>query len=83
MFFSFYVIGGVIGILINLRFLLPAGFSDIKNALGGFDIAKTIVYHLIRTIFLSCFVFFLSWVSIGYFIIHYGDFKSELERMIL
>lgn len=83
MFWTFYVIGGVVGVLIHLRFSLPAVYIDLRNAWGIIDIVKTIVFHIFRVSLLSCFVFFLSWISVGYFIIHYDDFKSNLESAIL
>jgi hypothetical protein len=83
MLWMFYVIGGVIGVLINFRFLLPAAYFDLKNALGFCGAIKTIGYHLIRILILSCVAFFVSWISVGYFVIHYDNLKSELERMKL
>lgn len=79
----FYVIGSVIGVLINLRFLLPAAYFDLKNAWGYLGALKTMGYHLIRISILSCVAFFVSWISVGYFVIHYDNFKSELENMRL
>ena len=81
MFWIFYVAGGVIGVLINLRFLLPNAYFDIKTSWGLFGAIKTIGYHLMRISILSCVVFFVSWIAVGYFIIHYSDLKSGLERM--
>ena len=83
MLWIFYVIGGIVGVLINLRFLLPAAYLDLRNAWGFLGAIKTIGYNLIRILILSCVVFFVSWISVGYFIIHYTDLKSELERMKL
>ncbi len=80
---AFYIIGGVIGVLINLRFSLPVAYFDMRNAFGLIGTLQTIGYQLIRGLILSCVAFFLSWISVGYFIIHYEDFKSELERMKL
>ncbi len=79
----FYVIGGVIGVLINLRFLLPVAYFDVRNAFGLIMALQTVGYQLIRVLILSCVAFFLSWISVGYLVIHYEDFKSELERMKL
>jgi len=76
----FYVIGGVIGVLINLRFLLPVAYLDIKHA--GWDLGdalQTIGYQLMRILMLSCVIFFVSWISVGYLIFHYEDCKNELE----
>lgn len=83
MFWVFYVIGGVIGVLINLRFMLPLAYFDLKNAYGFWGAIKTIGYQLIRISILSSVAFFVSWISVGYFVIHYDDLKSELERMKL
>jgi hypothetical protein len=80
MFWIFYVIGGVIGVLINLRFLTPVAYFDLKNAWGFFGGIKTIGYHLIRISIWSCVVFFCSWVSVGYFVMHWGSLKDEIER---
>ena len=79
MFLLFYVIGGVIGVLINFRFLLPSGFQDAKNAWGLLDVINTICYQLIKISLLSYLSFFLSWISVIYFIIRYNNLKSELE----
>ena len=78
-----YVIGGVIGVLIILRFLLPSGFIDVKNSWGFFDVMKTIGYQIIKISLLSCFVFLLSWISVGYSIIHYNGLKSKIEDIKL
>jgi hypothetical protein len=83
MFWMFYVIGGVIGGLIGLRFLLAIAYFDVKNAWGLWDVIKTIGYHLIRISLFTCVAFFVSWISVGNLLIHYCDFKSELERMKL
>jgi hypothetical protein len=83
MFWTFYVIGGVIGVLISLRFLLAIAYFDVKNAWGLWDVTKTIGYHLIRISLFTCVGFFVSWISVGYLLIRYDDFKSELERMTL
>jgi hypothetical protein len=80
---AFYLIGGAIGVLINLRFLLPVAYFDIRNAFGLIDTLQTIGYQLIRILILGCVAFFLSWISVGYLVIHYEDFKSELERIKL
>jgi ammonia channel protein AmtB len=77
----FYVIGGTIGVLIGLRFLLPTAYVDVKNAGYLGDVLKTIGYQLIRILMLSCVAFFVSWISVGYLIFHYEDFRSELEHM--
>jgi hypothetical protein len=34
MFWIFYVIGGAIGVLMNLRFSIPVAYFDLKNAWG-------------------------------------------------
>lgn len=83
MFWMFYVIGGVIGVLIGLRFLLAIAYFDVKNAWGLWGAIKTIGHHLIKISLFTCVAFFVSWISVGYLLIHYGDFKSELERMKL
>lgn len=83
MLWIFYIIGGVIGVLINLRFMLPAAYFDLKNAWGFFGAIKTLGYHLIRISVLSCVCFFVSWISVGYFVICYNDLKSELEQIKL
>ena len=80
-FFAFYVIGGVIGVLINLHFLVPTAYYDLKNAWGFLGALKTIGYHFVRIIVLSCVCFFVSWVSVGYFVIHYDDFKNEADNI--
>ena len=80
MFWLYYVIGGAIGVLINFRFLLPSGFRDVKNAWGLLDVINAICYQLIKISLLSYLVFFLSWISVGYFIIRYNYLKSELEQ---
>ena len=80
MFWAFYIIGGVVGTVFHLRFSLPAVYIDLRNAWGIFDIVKTLGFHIIRVTLLGCVVFFLSWISVGYFIIHYDDFKNELEN---
>jgi len=79
----FYVIGGVIAVLINLRFFLPMAYFDVRNAFGLIGALQTIGYQLIRVLILSCVVFFLSWISVGYLVIHYDDLRSELEKMKL
>ncbi len=79
----FYVIGGVIGVLINLRFFLPVAYFDVRNAFGLIGTLQTIGYQLIRVLILSCVAFFLSWISVGYLVIHYENFKRDLERMKL
>ena len=76
----FYVIGGTIGVLIGLRFLLPVAYLDVKHA--GWDLVdalETIGYQLMRIVMLSCVAFFVSWISVGFLIFHYEDFKNELE----
>jgi ammonia channel protein AmtB len=77
----FYIIGGVIGVLITLRFLLPATYLDVKNAGYLDNVLKTIVYQLIRIAMVSCIAFFVSWISVGFFVNHYEDLKSELENL--
>ena len=83
MFWAFYVIGGLIAVLIALRFMLPSAYFDLTNAWGVWDAIKTIGYHLIRISILCCVAFFASWISVGYLVIHYDDMKNELERMKL
>jgi hypothetical protein len=34
MFWIFYLIGGVIGVIINLRFMLPTAYNDVRCAWG-------------------------------------------------
>jgi cbb3-type cytochrome oxidase subunit 1 len=80
MFWIFYIIGGVIGVLIHLRFALPVAYYDLKDAWGFFGGIKTIVYHLVRIFLLGCVVFFASWVSVGVLILYYDYLRSELER---
>jgi hypothetical protein len=77
-FIVFYMVGGAIGVLINLRFLIPTAYYDLKNAWGFLGAVKTIGYHFVRIIVLSCVCFFVSWASVGYFVLHYDDFKDEL-----
>jgi hypothetical protein len=81
MFWIFYVTGGVVGVLINLRFMLPNAYFDIKDSWGLWEGIKATCYHLIRIIILSCVAFFLSWISVGLLIIFYGKVKSYLDRM--
>jgi len=78
-FLAFYVVGGGIGVLIGLRFLLPFAYLDVKNAWGFIEALKFIGYQLIRILMLSCVAFFVSWISVGYLIFQYQDFKTELE----
>jgi hypothetical protein len=82
-FWIFYVIGGVIGILINLRFLLPTAYFDVTQAWDFPRALQTIGYHLIRIVVISCVVFFVSWISVGFFLIYYDHLKSNYERMKL
>ena len=79
-FCIFYVVGGIIGILINLRFSLPNAYFDITQAWDFLRVLQTIGYHVIRIIILSCIVFFASWISVGFFYIYYDDFKRELDN---
>ena len=74
-----YVIGGIIGVLIGLRFLLPVAYFDVGNAFGLTGALQTIGCQLIRVLILSCVAFFLSWISVGFLVIHYEDFKREVE----
>jgi hypothetical protein len=83
-FWIFYMIGGTIGGVINLRFMLPVAFNDIGWAwVGFFDIIKAIIYQSIRLLLLTCAVFFVSWIYIGYFILYYDDCTNHHERMKL
>lgn len=77
--FIFYIVGGVIGVLIHLRFVIPLTYYDMKMAWGFWGGVKTFFYHLIRGSLLGCVVFFASWISVGYFIFCYSDLKNELE----
>ena len=73
MFWIFYVIGGVIGVLIALCFLLPGAYFAVEYADGFLDVIRTIGKLLVLIPLLSCVVFFLSWISVGVFIIYYDD----------
>ncbi len=57
MFWMFYVIGGVIGVLIGLRFLLAIAYFDVKNAWGLWGAIKTIGHHLIKFHYLLVLLF--------------------------
>ena len=81
MIFVFYVIGGVIGILYNLRFLVPLAYDDLKNALGFFEALQTIGYHFVRFVMLSCICFFASWVSVALLYFFSGYIKGELPNV--
>lgn len=78
---TFYVIGGVVGVLINLRFMLPVAYYDLKNSWGILDFVKTFGYQFMRILLFSCVAFFASWISVGYFLINYQEFKNELENV--
>jgi hypothetical protein len=80
MFWIFYAVGGVIGVLIALRFLVPHALLDVKNAWGIWEAIKTIAFQLIQVTVWCCVVFFLSWISVGFLFFYYGDFKEWLER---
>ena len=86
--FEFYCIGGIIGVLINLRFMLPRAYFEIKDASGlsygafyFFDTVRCMVFFLILILLGSCVAFFVSWVSVGYFMLNYFRLKEEIEQL--
>jgi len=79
--FTFYVIGGVVAVLINLRFMIPLTYYDCRNAWGIVGGIKTLFYQLTKTVLLSCVYFFLSWISVGWLLFSYEGLKKELENV--
>ena len=86
--FEFYCIGGIIGVLINLRFMLPRAYFEIKDASGLsywefhlFDTVRAIVFFLFMILLGSCVAFFVSWVSVGYFMLNYFRLREEIEQL--
>ena len=103
--FGFYCVGWIIGILINLRFMLPRAYFEIKEVLVDglsmwwmiiresrqielfdlvrviFDTVRAIVFFLFVILLGSCVAFFVSWVSVGYFMLNYSRLKEEIEQI--
>ena len=82
MLWALYYLGGAVGILILLRFLLPSAYLEIKTAIGFWNIIKTITYHSFKILLFSFVVFLFSWVCVSYFIMNYSFLKDELEQMM-
>lgn len=78
---TFYVVGGAVGILMNLRFMLPMAYYDLRNSWGVLGFVKTFGYQFIRVLLFSCVAFFVSWISVGYFLINYQEFKEGMENI--
>lgn len=76
MFWLFYIIGGIIGTSLLLRFTLPIAYTDVCDAWGVLETLRTVGYHLIRVLLLSCVVFFVSWIAVGFFILNYNELRE-------
>lgn len=79
--YEFYILGGIIGVLLNLRFMVPLAINDIGMGWGLGGKVKTLFYHLVRIIIFSCVCFFVSWISVGFIVYNYGKFKDQLDFM--
>lgn len=76
MFWVFYSIGGIIAVLIFLKYFLPLVLEEIRHSIGIFDFFKVLLNQVILLLILSCVAFFASWISIFYLIINHEQFKD-------